>query len=145
MTVVRRSVLVPYTAEEMFGLVTDVESYPDFLPWCCATNVLSRDIDEVRASIEFAAGAVHKSFTTHNRHQENKMVVISLVEGPFRNLEGFWRFDGFADQGCKVTLDLEFDFASRVLSMVVGPVFTQIANTLVDSFHQRAKEVYGKR
>ncbi len=145
MTVVQRSALVPYTAQEMFRLVTDIESYPDFLPWCRSARILSQDADEVRASLEFAAGAVHKSFTTRNRHQENKLVMISLVEGPFRSLEGFWRFDGLGEQGCKVTLDLEFDFSNRMVSLVVGPVFTQIANTLVSSFQRRAKDVYGKR
>ncbi len=145
MTVVRRSALVPYTAEEMFRLVTDIESYPDFLPWCRSAHILSRDADEVRATLGFAVGAAQKSFTTRNRHQENKMVVISLVEGPFRSLEGFWRFDSLGEQGCKVTLDLEFDFANRMLGLVVGPVFTQIANTLVGSFQRRAKDVYGKR
>ena len=145
MTVVQRSALVPYTAEEMFLLVTDIKSYPDFLPWCRSAHILSQDADEVRASLEFAVGVVQKSFTTRNRHQANKMVVISLVEGPFRTLEGFWRFDSLGEQGCKITLDLEFDFANRMLSLVVGPIFTQIANTLVGSFQQRAKDVYGKR
>ena len=145
MTVVRRSVLVPYTPEQMFGLVTDIPSYPEFLPWCKTARILSQDGDEVLASLGFSAGGLQRSFTTRNRHSGHHKLNISLVEGPFRHLEGFWRFEPLGDQGCKVMLDLEFDFANRMLGLVVGPVFTQIANTLVDSFQQRARQVYGKQ
>jgi len=88
-------------------------------------------------------GGVEKAFTTCNRNQKNKMIQMRLVEGPFKQLEGFWRFDGLGDDGCKVSLDLEFEFASRMLGMVIGPVFSQIANSLVDSFQKRAVDVYG--
>ena len=145
MTEVHRSALVPYTPAEMFALVSDVESYPQFLPWCKDARVLSRDGDEVRASIHMAKGALDRSFTTLNREQKDKMIEIRLVEGPFRRLEGFWRFDPLGETGCKVSLDLEFEFASRVLSLVATPVFNQIANSLVDAFHRRAVEVYGRR
>ncbi|RMG29126.1 MAG: type II toxin-antitoxin system RatA family toxin [Gammaproteobacteria bacterium] len=142
---VHKSAIVPYTPREMYDLVDDIESYPQFLPWCGGARVLERTRDTVRASIEIARGAVHKTFTTLNRVQPGKMIEMRLVEGPFRRLEGFWRFDPLGDSGCKVQLDLEFEFASRMMSMVIGPVFNQIANTLVDAFHQRAVEVYGRR
>ena len=129
----------------MFALVDGIEIYPEFLPWCRATKVLSRTDDEVRATIELSKGGVEKAFTTCNRNQKNKMIEMRLVEGPFKRLEGYWRFDALGDEGCKVSFDLEFEFASRMLDMVVGPVFSQIANSLVDSFHRRAVEVYGKR
>ncbi len=145
MTTINRSALVPYSPAEMFALVDDIDAYPEFLPGCRRTQVLSRSADEVRATIELSKGGVEKAFTTCNRIQRNKMIEVRLVEGPFKRLNGFWRFDPLGEQACKVSLDLEFEFASRVLSMVVGPVFHQIANSLVDSFLKRAVEVYGKR
>ena len=145
MTTISKSALVPYTPAEMYALVSDIPAYPDFLPWCSGARVLSSTEDEVRATLELSKGGVHKSFTTINRHQHNKMIEIRLLEGPFRRLEGFWRFDPLGGHGCKVSLDLEFEFASRVLDLVVGPVFNQAANTLVASFQQRAVSVYGKR
>ncbi|HHJ13837.1 MAG TPA: type II toxin-antitoxin system RatA family toxin [Gammaproteobacteria bacterium] len=143
MTAIHKSALVPWSPAQMFALVDDIESYPDFLPWCKSARVLSRTEDEVRASIELSRGGVEKTFTTLNRNQPGKMIEMRLVEGPFRHLEGFWRFDALGDEGCKVMLDLEFEFASRMLDLVVGPVFGQIANSLVDSFQQRAQQVYG--
>ena len=145
MTTINRSALVPYSPAEMFALIDDIDAYPEFLPGCRRTQVLSRSADEVRATIELSKGGVEKAFTTCNRIQRNKMIEVRLVEGPFKRLNGFWRFDPLGEQACKVSLDLEFEFASRVLGMVVGPVFHQIANSLVDSFLKRAVEVYGKR
>lgn len=129
----------------MFALVDDIDAYAEFLPWCGSSSVLSRDEDEVRASIELAYKGVHKSFTTTNRNQKNKMIEMRLLEGPFRHLEGFWRFDSLRDDACKVLLDLNFEFSNRLLDMTVGPIFNEVANRLVDSFCQRAEQVYGKR
>jgi len=145
MTSISKSALVSYSPAQMFVLVDGIEAYPEFLPWCRGTKVLSRTDDEVKATIELSKGGVEKAFTTCNRNQKNKMIEIRLVDGPFRQLEGFWRFDALGEEGCKVSFDLEFEFASRMLGMVVGPVFSQIADSLVDSFHKRAVEVYGKR
>jgi ribosome-associated toxin RatA of RatAB toxin-antitoxin module len=142
---VDRSALVPYTPREMFELVIDIDSYPRFLPWCHGARILSRDIDEVRARIEFAVGGMTRSFTTRNRHQINKMIEMHLVDGPFSRLNGFWRFDPLGEEGSKIALFLEYDFSNRVLGMVVGPIFGQIANTLVDAFQQSAVEIYGPR
>jgi ribosome-associated toxin RatA of RatAB toxin-antitoxin module len=145
MTAVNKSALVPYSPAEMFALVDSVERYPEFLPWCKSTRILERSGDELRATLVLSMSGVEKSFTTCNRNQRNKMIEISLVEGPFRHLRGFWRFDALGDAGCKVSLDMEFEFSSRVLGLVVGPVFSQVANSLVDSFLKRAVDVYGKR
>lgn len=145
MTTISKSALVPYTPAEMYALVSDIPAYPEFLPWCRGAVVHSETDDEVRATLDLAKGGVEKSFTTLNRRQRNKIIEMRLVEGPFRKLEGFWRFDPLGEHGCKVSLDLEFEFASRMLGMMVGPVFHQVANTLVDSFQQRAVTVYGKR
>lgn len=145
MPTVHKSALVPYSPAEMYALVNAIEAYPDFLPWCRSTTVLSRDEDEIRATIDLAKGGVSKSFTTCNRLAPNKMIEIRLVEGPFKHLEGFWRFQALGEAGCKVSLDMDFEFAGRLLQMVVGPVFSQIANSLVDAFCRRAVEIYGRR
>lgn len=143
MTSINKFALVPYTPAQMFALVDDIEAYPQFLPWCKGSRVLSRTDDEVRATLELSRGGVEKAFTTCNRNQKDKMIEMRLVEGPFKRLDGFWRFDPLGNDGCKVSLDLEFEFASRMLDMMVGPVFSQVANSLVDSFQQRAVDIYG--
>ncbi|AHK78552.1 cyclase [Ectothiorhodospira haloalkaliphila] len=142
---ISRQAIVPYTPQEMFDLVNDVKAYPGFLPGCRSSAVLSADEDEIKASIELAKGAVRKSFTTRNRLQRNKMIEMRLVDGPFRHLEGFWRFDALNENVTRVSLDLEFEFSNRIMSAVIGPVFHQVANSLVDSFVKRARVVYGAR
>lgn len=146
MTAIKKSALVMYSPAEMFALVSDIDAYSDFLPWCSESRVLERGQDEMKATIEIRKGSLHKSFTTHNRHQKDKMIEIRLLDGPFKHLEGFWRFERLGDgDACKVLLDLEFEFSNRMLGMMVGPIFSQIANSLVDAFHDRARQVYGKR
>ncbi len=145
MATVKKSALILYSAAEMYALVSDIEAYPEFLPWCRSTQVLSRSEDEVRAVIEMVKGRVHKSFSTINRMQHHKMIDIRLLEGPFRRLEGYWRFDPLRADASKVSLDMEFEFASPLLRMAVEPVFKQIANSLVDAFCKRAVDLYGRR
>lgn len=141
---ISRSALVPYSSEQMYCLVDDIPRYAQFLPWCRMAVEHERNADEVKASIEIAKGAVNKRFTTLNRLQANKTIEMRLVDGPFRHLHGFWRFDELLPGKCKVSLDLDFEFSNKLLSLAVGPVFNQVANTLVDSFVERAKKVYGK-
>lgn len=146
MPVINRHAIVPYTPAQMYALVDAIEAYPEFLPWCKGAREWSRDEDQVKASIDLAKGGLQKSFTTLNRLQHNKMIEMRLVEGPFRHLEGFWRFEPLGgEQACKVKLDLEYEFSNALLSMTVGPVFNQVANTLVDAFCQRAQTIYGKQ
>ncbi len=145
MATVKKSALVLYSAAEMYALVSAIEAYPQFLPWCRSTQILSRSEDEVRATIEMVKGGVHKSFTTSNRMQKHKMIDIRLLEGPFKRLEGYWRFEPLRASASKVSLDMEFEFSSHLLRMVVEPVFKQIANSLVDAFCKRAVDLYGKR
>jgi len=145
-TLISRNALVPYSVAEMYALVDDIETYSTFLPWCRSTEVLSRDELEVQASIEIAKGALNKSFTTLNRLQKNKMIEMRLVEGPFKHLQGYWRFDSLKDNSAsKISLDLDFEFESKLIALAVGPVFNQIANSMVDAFCKRAVEVYGER
>ena len=140
---VSRSVLVGFTPEQMFGLVDAVEDYPRFLPWCGGATVLHRDERITRAAIVINYHGIRQRFTTENAKREPAEMLIRLVEGPFRSLDGGWRFTGLAGHGCKVELNLRYEFSSRILEALVGPVFNHIANTLVDAFARRAEQVYG--
>lgn len=141
MTVVNKSRVVSFSCQQMFDLVNDVEHYAEFLPYCSQTIVHHRDADEVQATMVISAAGMSKSFTTRNRHQTNKMIEIRLVDGPFSHLEGFWRFDE-VPEGCKVSFDLEFEFAGRMFSMLLGPVFEQVTDKMVDAFCERAEAIY---
>jgi ribosome-associated toxin RatA of RatAB toxin-antitoxin module len=142
---ITRSALVPYTQQEMFALVSDVDTYPRFLPWCSDAKTLSHEDDEVSARIDFSVSGVSKSFTTRNRHVGNEAILMRLEEGPFSHLQGSWRFDPLGEEGCKISLNLEYDFSSKMIGVMTGPVFSKIANSLVDAFQKRAAEVYGQR
>lgn len=145
MKTIHRNALLPYSAAEMFALVDDIDAYQEFLPWCKSSRVLSRDEDLVRGAIELSKGGIEKSFTTANRIQKNKMIEVRLEEGPFHHLEGFWQFDALDEQASKTSLLLEFEFSSKLLGLTIGPVFNQVANTMMDAFVKRAADVYGKR
>ncbi len=142
---VNRSALVPYTAREMYRLVDDVEAYPDFLPWCRSATVHRRTDDEVEASIELERKGISKTFTTRNTMRRHEAIDLNLVGGPFRTLSGGWQFDALGDDGCKVTLSLDFEFDSRVVDLMFGAFFEDTCNSLVDAFTRRAAEVYGAR
>lgn len=144
MTVVQKSRIIHFSCEQMFNLVNDVERYAEFLPYCAESIVLLRNDDEVQATLVIAAAGMKKSFTTRNRHQLNKMIEIRLVDGPFSHLEGFWRFDE-VPEGCKVAFDLEFEFAGRMFSLLLGPIFEQITDKMVDAFCERAESLYSER
>ncbi len=132
-----------YSAGQMFDLVNDVESYPDFLPWCSSTTLLSRTEDKVCAELEVARMGVSQKFSTCNQMVPGKHMDIQLVEGPFKHLVGRWEFKALREDACKVELELDFDFSGKLINAAFGTVFNQIANTLVDAFCKRADEVYG--
>ncbi|MDH5300341.1 MAG: type II toxin-antitoxin system RatA family toxin [Gammaproteobacteria bacterium] len=142
MTAVKRNALVPFSAQQMFDLVDDIEAYPQFLPWCKSASVHSRDALQVTASIEIAKAGIQQTFTTRNLNTQGEVIEMQLVDGPFQALHGYWRFQALNENACKVSLDLEFEFSSKVLSMTLGPVFSQICNTMVEVFVKRAREVY---
>lgn len=138
---IHRQKIVPYTPQAMYELVNDVARYAEFVPWCVESHVLRANADELSAVLTFAKGGLRKSFTTLNRLEPHKMMEIRLVEGPFKQLEGFWRFEEH-ESGCKVSLDLEFEFSSKMLAILFGPVFNQVASTLVEVFCNRAADLY---
>ncbi|TAK92004.1 MAG: type II toxin-antitoxin system RatA family toxin [Burkholderiaceae bacterium] len=140
---IEKSVLIGYSAAQMFALVEKVEDYPKFLPWCRATDVHWRKPDGMRASITVDFKALQQTFTTENRHVPNALIEMRLVEGPFRNFNGCWHFQPLSDTACKIEFSLDYEFSNAVLEQLAGPVFGSIARTLVDSFVSRAEVVYG--
>lgn len=146
MKTVHKSVLIWYSPQEMFDLVTDVPSYPQFLPWCDHAAIRSREADAVLAEVGIAFAGVHKTFVTRNTHEPGRRVTMALVEGPFSQLDGDWHFHPVGDgtqRACKVELELHYGFNSRALAALVGPVFDRIAASLVEAFVARAEKVYG--
>ena len=141
-----KSVLIWYTPEEMFRLVTDVDQYVHFLPWCNHSKVLQFNDQGMDAEVGIGVAGVSQIFVTQNTHILNHQIQMKLVQGPFSNLDGTWTFDPVGNnsqRACKVTLSLEYGFSSATLAAVVGPVFDKIAASLVDAFVKRAEQVYG--
>lgn len=145
MAAVQKTVLVPYTAAEMYELVDRVEDYPQFLPWCGGTEVHYRDELITEATIHIHYMQIRQHFTTVNRKTRPQEMAIRLKQGPFRRLEGFWRFKPLGEAACKVELVLHYEFSTLLLEKVLGPAFGYIANSLVDAFVRRAEQVYGER
>jgi ribosome-associated toxin RatA of RatAB toxin-antitoxin module len=158
---VRKSVLLWYSSQEMYDLVTGVQAYPTFLPWCRSAEVLHQHDDGITARLGLAYMGVQHAFTTRNVQVPNELVTLSLVDGPFSTLEGTWHFRSLggakggkaststsasaSPSACKIEFEMRYAFASPALEAVVSPVFDKVANTFVDSFVKRAEEVYGAR
>jgi ribosome-associated toxin RatA of RatAB toxin-antitoxin module len=147
---VNKTVLLWYSPLEMYQLVTAVDDYPRFLPWCDHAAVVERHDDGVTARIGLAYAGVRHAFTTRNEHVPGERVIVKLVDGPFSLLDGTWAFlplgrPGSPAQACKIEFDLRYAFASKALEAVLSPVFDRVANTFVESFVSRAEAVYGPR
>jgi ribosome-associated toxin RatA of RatAB toxin-antitoxin module len=143
MTTIHKSALVRYSAEQMYELVNDVESYPEFLPWCASARVIWQNNDRLKATIALSIGKVKQAFTTENLMEEGRRIEMNLVEGPFKYLQGTWRFQPLGAGGCEVSLHLDFEFATMLLGLAFGRAFNQVASSLVDAFCQRATQRYG--
>ncbi|MDD4887894.1 MAG: type II toxin-antitoxin system RatA family toxin [Thiomonas sp.] len=143
---VHKSVLIWYSPQEMYDLVTDVPSYPQFLPWCGGASMQAEEGGTVRASVTIDFKGLRQSFTTQNTNVPGQEVRMRLVDGPFSALHGRWVFIPLADgKACKVEFLLDYKFSSFIVEKVIGPVFNHIASSFVDAFVQRAKKVYGPR
>ena len=140
---ISKSILVPYSAKQMYSLVTDVPAYPQFLPWCSEAKIIATHEDGYTATVGFNLKGVKKSFTTRNVSQPYERITMSLVSGPFRNLNGHWNFVELEDSACKVEFELDYEFSSRLLASTIGPIFKKISNSMVDAFHTRALHQYG--
>ncbi len=144
MAAVYKTVLLHYSAEQMYALVERVEDYPQFLPWCDGVVVSDRAEDRLTATLAILYKGVRQSFTTTNIHVTHETMQMRLVDGPFKSLDGLWRFTPLRADACKVEFNLNYEFSNKVLEQVVGPVFSVIANSLVDSFCKQADKAYGK-
>jgi ribosome-associated toxin RatA of RatAB toxin-antitoxin module len=142
-THIQRSALLPYPASALFELVNDVARYPEFLPWCADSEVLEVSETHMRASLAVSKGGLRQRFVTRNALVQGQSIELSLEEGPFSKLHGHWEFKALGDKACKISLDLTFDYAGPLVRATLGPLFNQAANTLVDAFCQRAKQLYG--
>lgn len=145
MAQVEKSVLIEHSAQQMFDLVDRVEDYPQFLPWCSRTELKFRDAHKTAATLYINYLSVKSHFTTENQKETPFLMNIRLVDGPFRRLEGVWRFRPLAENACKIEFQLAYEFSSRMFEKVIGPVFSNIANTFVDAFVKRAAQVYGAK
>lgn len=139
---ISRSALVPYSAEKMYNLVNDVNSYPQFLPGCVGSHVLNYVNNEMTASVDVARAGISETFVTHNILQDNKSIQIQLVKGPFRKLIGNWLFTPLNENACKVELYLDFEFTNKLIELAFGRIFKELAGNMVQAFTQRAHEVY---
>ena len=140
---VKRSALIAESPARMYSLVNDIERYPEFVPWCAAARVDSRKDGEVVATLTIKRGPLKSEFTTRNLLEPDKRVLMQFVSGPFRVLEGLWTFTALGDLGCRVELEMRFEFANRVASALFAPVFEDTAASLVDAFVQRARSTQG--
>lgn len=143
MTTIHRTALVEYSAKQMYDLVNDIAKYPQFLPMCQAVEVHIHTETEAEATLKIAKGGVKIDVGTHNDMISGKEIKIRLIKGPFKRLLGVWHCIPLNDKACKVTLDLEFEFSSKVMALALGVVFNTLANTMLDAFCKRAKTVYG--
>lgn len=143
MTSVNKSAMLSYSAKSMYILVEDIERYPEFLPWCSSSVIHWRNDDEVKATLYITKAKLNTSFTTINKKQPYKRIVMELAEGPFKHLHGVWTFTPLKENACKVNLKMDFEFSNKLMGVTMGLVFNQIANTMLDAFCDRAKALYG--
>jgi ribosome-associated toxin RatA of RatAB toxin-antitoxin module len=130
----------------MYVLVTEVDQYPKFLPWCDRARVVTAEANGMTAEIGISFSGIHQTFTTRNEHVPGRQVTIKLLDGPFSRLDGEWNFLPLGDgtqRACKVELTLNYGFDNATLGKLVGPVFDKIAGSMVDAFVKRASQVYG--
>lgn len=140
---VERSALVPYSCEQMFNVVLDVEAYPSFLPWCSGARVLEQHDSVQVGELELSRAGMTQRFATLNRLVFPSSITLELVSGPFRKLSGEWRFVALGDAGCKVELTLSFELDGRVMKVALGQLWRMAADRMVDAFCERAGVVYG--
>ncbi len=145
MTEISKTAVVPYTPSEMYALVNDIESYPVFLPWCTAAKISNKKDESLIATLSLAMGKIKQSFTTENTMREGSRIDMRLVEGPFKHLTGYWKFNPEDEQSCHIQLHMNYEFKNKIIKYTLGKMFYTVMNTMVESFVQRAQQVYGGR
>lgn len=145
MTEISKTAVVPYTPSEMYALVNDIESYPVFLPWCTAAKISNKKDESLIATLSLAMGKIKQSFTTENTMREGSRINMRLIEGPFKHLTGYWKFNPEDEQSCHIQLHMNYEFKNKIIKYTLGKMFYTVMNTMVESFVQRAQQVYGGR
>lgn len=141
---IERSALVPYSCEQMFALVNDIETYPQFMPGCTGAKITARGEDWLEAELELSKMGINQSFATRNRLQAPGSMHMSLINGPFKSLEGEWQFEQLSETACKVTFWLELEFSNAILALTLPKFFEGVASDQVDALCARARAIYGK-
>ncbi|MDR5756840.1 MULTISPECIES: type II toxin-antitoxin system RatA family toxin [unclassified Caballeronia] len=141
---VQKTVLIRHSAEEMFDLVTDVADYPNFLPWCGGVEIGRHDENGMEAKIDISFKGIKQHFATRNTQKRPTSIDMEFLSGPFKKFTGYWRFTPLRADACKIEFALHYEFSNVILEKLIGPVFSHIANTFVDSFVKRADQRYGK-
>lgn len=139
---ISRSALVPYSAEQMYQLVNDVKSYPDFLPGCVGSRVIESSPDQMTAAVDVSKAGISKTFTTRNTLTDNQRILMHLVDGPFKKLIGGWTFTSLSPEACRIEFQLDFEFTNKLIELAFGRIFKDLALNMVQAFTTRAKEVY---
>lgn len=143
MAKVEKSVLIGHSAAKMYALVADVDAYPQFLPWCSATEVRQIDAERAAATLHINYHGLRLHFTTENRMEKGVLIDMKLANGPFKHLDGYWRFIALSAQACKIEFQLNYELSGKLMEKLAGPVFNHIASTLVEVFVKRAASLYG--
>ena len=138
-----RSALLPFSADQVYHLVNDVARYPEFLPWCGGAEVLNASEYEMRAGVMITKAGIKQKFVTQNHLVPGRRIEMHLIDGPFKSLKGEWQFKPLDRDACKIQFEVEFEVSNGLLNLAIGPIFEQIASTMVDSFSKRAKQIYG--
>ncbi|BDM65206.1 ubiquinone-binding protein [Shewanella sp. NFH-SH190041] len=141
---ISRQVLVRFSAQQMFDLVNDVESYPQFLPGCSGGEILESSTEHMLARVDISKAGIAKSFTTRNRLIPGKLIQLTLEKGPFKFLQGQWQFTALTDDACKIEFELEFEFSNSLAAMAFGKIFQELVAAMVTAFTERAKIIYAK-
>lgn len=143
MPVIRRSKVEPYSAQQMFDLVNDVERYSEYLPWCKDVRILRQTDDQMDVSVGVFMGPVNKTFTTRNKIVKGELIAMSLVNGPFKRLQGAWKFIPLSETECRIEFELDFTLSVGLLSNMLNPIFENMYGSMIKAFSERAKVIYG--
>lgn len=139
---ISRTALVPYSAEQMYQLVNDVNSYPEFLPGCTGSRVIDASANQMTAAVDVSKAGISKTFTTRNTLTDNQSILMQLVDGPFKKLMGGWKFTPLSEDACRIEFQLDFEFTNKLIELAFGRIFKELAGNMVQAFTTRAKEVY---
>lgn len=141
---IARSAIVEHAAEVLYALVERIEDYPQFLPWCREARVHERSAARTVATLTVGLKGLRYAFTTENANLPPSAIDLRLREGPFRHFAAHWRFTPLGERAARIDFSMEYEFAGRVISRALGPLFETIADTMVEAFKRRADELHGQ-